>query len=149
MEISGISPMTIDGVLNLRMNHVVQDYLLSGQWSAPRLDRSKKFYRSPLASHSEISFQVLKKEAFIVEFILSEEVPSLVIKINERDFSVSGSRFRKAIVAEDVKIGENRMSFLFSAADSFNVQQVTIYPKRFRKIANRIIPGKERLKALG
>ena len=68
--ISGLTPAAVDGVLNLRMNHIAHDDLLNGQWSAPRLGRGKKFYRSPLTSHSGLSFRALKKEVFIVDIFL-------------------------------------------------------------------------------
>jgi len=143
MEMSVIRPEVRDGVLNLRMNHIAHDGLLIGQWSAPRLGRDKKFCRSPLVPHSAILFHVLKKEAYIVEVDLSEAAPSLVIKINEREFPFSGHHFRKAVAANDVNVGENRMSFLFSNTDKIDIQQIKIHPKRFRKLEQRINPGSD------
>ncbi|MFC2164198.1 sulfatase [Acidobacteriota bacterium] len=143
MMISNLSPKAIDGVLNLHMNHIAQDDLLIGQWSAPRLGRDKKFYRSALAPHSGISFHVLKKEAFIVDVDLSEVVPSLMIQINEREFLVSGHRFRGEIAANDVQVGKNKILFLFSDRDRIDVKQIQIHPKRFQKFANKITPGSD------
>jgi arylsulfatase len=140
MEISDLSPKAIDGVLNLRMNHVAHDDLLFGQWSAPRLGQDKKFSRSLLSSNSGIIFHVLKKEAYIVELDLSTDVPSLVIKINEKEIPFSERRFRKVITADDVNVGENQVSFLFSDPDNVGIKQIKIFPARFQKYANRFTP---------
>lgn len=143
MMISNLTPKAIDGVLNLHMNHIAQDDLLIGQWSAPRLGRDNKFYRSALTPHSGLSFPILKKEALIVDVDFSKVAPSLMIKINEREFSVPGHRFQKEIAANDVRVGENTISFLFSDGDRIDVRQIKIHPKRFQKLAERIVLGSD------
>jgi hypothetical protein len=143
VEISELSPRAFDGVLEMRMNHTAHDDLLTGHWSAPRLDRDQKFYRSPLTTHSGISFRIPKKEAILVEMDISQIAPSLVIKINTKEFPVSGNLFRETIAATDVNIGENQISFQFSETDEMHFKQINIYPKRFRKVAHRIKPGSD------
>lgn|GEM_PF-1845543 len=145
VEISDISPEAVDGVLDWNMSHVAHDDLLFGQWSAPRLGRDKKFYRSPLTSSSGINFFILKKESIQVDVDFSQISPTLMAKVNTEEFPVSEHHFRKTIAKNNVHIGENRLSFLFSEADAVRVKQLRIHPRRFRKLEKRITPGSDYL----
>jgi membrane-anchored protein YejM (alkaline phosphatase superfamily) len=66
-----------------------------------------------------------------------------VLKINEKEFPVSGHRFRKMITADDINLGENQTSFLFLDTYELRVNQLRIYPARFQKIENRLTPGSD------
>ncbi len=143
LDVSELPPRAVDGVLHLRMNHIAHDDLLTGEWSAPRLGGDRQFFRSPTTPMSGITFQALKREVYIVEVDLAAEVPSLRIEINAKAYPVAGSRFRQAISADDIRLGDNPVRFLFLDSEKIEVKQVRIHPRRFRKLADRYTPGSD------
>ncbi|MBN1222789.1 MAG: sulfatase [Candidatus Aminicenantes bacterium] len=123
--------------MTCKMNHIGREKLFFGSWSAPRLGRNKRFFRSPLQPDSGIHFEVIKLEPYVIEVDLFEEIPSLKIQVNEALFPVKGRRFRRLVSADKVRIGSNRLIFHFSETDCVAVQEINIYPKRFQKLKNR------------
>jgi arylsulfatase len=130
---SHLSPKTIDGVLTLGMNRLGDEARFFGEWSAPRLGRGFRFYRFLLKSDTGFDFELLKKEACLVEVDLYNEVSSLKIGVNERIFPISGLRFRKLVPADDLKIGKNKIRFTFPDTDRIAIHRINILPKRFHK----------------
>ena len=135
---SPLSPLASNGVLHLKMNHIGRENLFFGRWTAPRLGRDRKFFRSPLKPGSGLLFDMLKREPVIIEASFPEVIPSLKVQVNEVAFPVKSRRFRRLIPADNVREGSNRLSFLFSSADRIAVQEVSIYPRRFQKMKKRI-----------
>jgi arylsulfatase A-like enzyme len=127
-------PKANDGILTFRMNHLGMEEIFFGKWAAPELGREQKFFRYALKPGSGIHFTATKQESFFVEVQLYEVPPSLEVRVNELVLPLSDRNFRKLIPAENIREGENRISFSFMETDKVGIQQIDVYPKRFENL---------------
>lgn len=122
-----------DGVYVFRMNQTGDDAHFFGTWAAPLLGRNSKFFRSAVLPDAGLSFELLKKEAIIIEGRLYNEVPALELSVNGKHYPVPGRSFKKLIPASGTAFGKNRLQLISEDHPQVDIQEIKIYPRRLMR----------------
>jgi len=139
-EKQNLSSIKTDGVYFFRMNHIGEDQCFFGKWTAPKLGRNGKFFRSMLPPETGISFELFKKETIIIEGELYNAASSLTLTINDHSFPVSGLKFRKLIPSKAVHPGKNVLRLSSDNLVQIDIQEIRIFPRRMRSGIKNYMP---------